>query len=327
VLGIPLPAEDVEPDQITVPVVTILEGIKTKVAANTEVLYAQGCGVNDTSKDGFAQATRAARKANVAVVVVGGKSGLTPDFTCGEMRDSAELRLPGIQEELIKAIYETGTPIVLILVNGRPLVLDWIAEKIPAIIQAWLPGEEGGNAVADVLFGNYNPSGKLPISFPEKVGQLLVYYRHKPSGARSQLWGDYTDASTSPIFEFGYGLSYTTFEFSNLRIEPRQVPPNGRVSIKVDIKNTGTRAGEEVVQLYINDVVATITRPVKELNGFKRIALEPNESKTVEFELPVETLSFYDKDMQLVVEPGTFIVGVGRSSKDILLLGEFEVVA
>jgi beta-glucosidase len=216
---------------------------------------------------------------------------------------------------------------VLILVDGRPLALGWIIEKIPAIIEAWLPGEEGGNAVADVLFGDYNPGGKLPISFPEKVGQVPVYYGHKPSGARSQLWGNYVDAGTSPAFEFGYGLSYTIFNFSNLRIEPKRVRLTGKTSIKVDIENTGNRAGEEVVQLYINDVVASITRPVKELRGFKRIALEPGETKTMEFELPTETLGFYDKDMKFTVEPGVFKVMVGRSSKDIVLEGEFEVIA
>jgi len=324
-LGTSLPDTDAKPDQITVPVVSILEGIKSKVAAKTKVLYAKGCEVNDSSKDGFDEAIKIARQASVAVMVVGGKSGLTPDCTCGEMRDSAELRLPGVQEELVKAIYETGTPIVLVIANGRPLTLGWIATKIPGIIMAWLPGEEGGNAVADVLFGDYNPGGKLPISFPERVGQIPVYYGHKPSGARSQLWGNYVETSTSPIFEFGYGLNYTTFKFSNLRIEPKRVSPAGRVSIKADIENTGDRAGEEVVQLYINDVVASITRPVKELRGFKRIALEPAEPKTVEFELLVETLGFYDKDMKFTVEPGTFIAMVGRSSKDILLIEEFEV--
>ncbi len=326
-LGTPLPAADVEADQITVPVVTILEGIKAKVASNTKVLHAIGCEISNDSRSGFNEAINTAQVADVAVVVVGGKSGLTPECTCGEMRDSAELRLPGVQEDLVKAIYETGTPTVVILVNGRPLALEWMAKKIPAIIQAWLPGEEGGNAVADILFGNYNPSGKLPISFPEKAGQIPVYYAHKPSGARSQLWGNYVDASTSPVFEFGYGLSYTTFEFSNLGVEPKRVPPTGKVSIKVDVRNTGTRAGQEVVQLYINDVVASITRPVKELRSFKRIALEPGETKTTEFELPIETLGFYNKDMEFVIEPGVFKVMVGRSSKDIALERQFEIVA
>jgi beta-glucosidase len=326
-IGTQLPSPDERADHVTVPVVTILEGIKAKVSKDTKVLYAAGCEYNSASKDGFPEAVKAAQAANVAIVVVGGKSGLTPDCTCGEMRDSAELRLPGVQDDLVRAIYETGTPVVLILVDGRPLALGWIIEKTQAIIEAWLPGEEGGNAVADVLFGDYNPGGKLPISFPAKVGQIPVYYGHKPSGSRSQFWGDYVDASTSPAFEFGYGLSYTTFKLSNLRIEPNRVPLTGKTSIKVDIENTGNRAGEEVVQLYINDVVASITRPVKELRGFKRIALEPGETKTVEFEIQIETLGFYDKDMKFTVEPGIFKVMIGRSSKDIVLEGEFEVMA
>jgi len=326
-LGITLPDSDIQPDYITVHIVTVTEGIKAKVSPKTNILCAKGCEVHDTSSTGFAEAIKIARQADVAVVVVGGKSGLTRDCTCGEMRDSAELRLPGIQDELVKAVYETGTPIVLVIVNGRPLALGWIIDKIPAIIQAWVPGEEGGNAIADVLFGDYNPGGKLPISFPEKVGQIPVYYGHKPSGARSQIWGDYIETSTNPVFEFGYGLSYTTFKFSNLRIEPTQVKTPARISIKVDVENTGSRAGEEVVQLYINDIFASITRPVKELKGFQRVFLKPREATTVEFELPVETLGFYDKDMKYTVEPGIFKVMVGRSSKDIILEDTFEILA
>jgi len=325
--GTLMPASDEQANHVPVPVITILEGIKNKVGKNAKILYATGCEYNSASRDGFPEAVKAAEAADVAIVVVGGKSGLTPDCTCGEMRDSAELRLPGVQDELVKAIYERGTPIVLILVDGRPLALGWIIEKIPAIIEAWLPGEEGGNAVADVLFGDYNPGGKLPISFPAKVGQIPVYYGSKPSGSRSQLWGDYIDASTSPAFEFGYGLSYTTFKLSNLTIEPKRAPLNGKISIKVDVENTGNRSGEEVVQLYINDVVASISRPVKELKGFKRIALEPGETKTVEFELPIETLGFYDKDMKFTVEPGMFTIMVGHSSENISQKDELEVIA
>jgi beta-glucosidase len=325
--GAQSPVPDERADHVTVPVVTVLEGIKSKLGKDTRILYAAGCEYNSASKDGFPEAVEAAQAADVAVMVVGGKSGLMPDCTCGELRDSAELRLPGVQDDLVRAVYETGTPVVLVLVDGRPLALGWIIEKIPAIIEAWLPGEEGGNAVADVLFGDYNPGGKLPISFPAKVGQIPVYYGHKPSGARSQFWVDYVDASTSPAFEFGYGLSYTTFKFSNLRVEPNRVPLTGKISVKVDVENTGNRAGEEVAQLYINDAVANITRPVKELKGFKRIALESGETRTVEFELPAEALGFYGKDMEFTVEPGVFKVMVGRSSKDILLEDEFEVVA
>jgi len=326
-VGAQLPTPDERADHVTVPVVTILEGIKAKVGKDSRILYATGCEYNSASKDGFPEAVKATQAADVAIVVVGGKSGLTPDCTCGEMRDSAELRLPGVQDDLLRAIYETGTPVALVLVDGRPLALGWVIEKIPAIIEAWLPGEEGGNAVADVLFGDYNPGGKLPISFPAKVGQISVYYGHKPSGSRSQFWGDYVDASTSPAFEFGYGLSYTTFNFSNLRVEPKQIPLTGKTFVRVDIENTGSRVGEEVAQLYINDVVASVTRPVKELKGFKRIALEPGETRTAEFELPAKDLGFYDKDMEFTIEPGVFKVMVGRSSKDILLEGEFEVVA
>ncbi len=323
--GAQLPAPDERADHVTVPVVTILEGIKARASKGTKIMYAAGCEYNSMSRDGFPEAVKAAKAADAAIVVVGGKSGLTPDCTCGEMRDSVEIRLPGVQDELVRAIHETGTPVILILVDGRPLVLGWIVEKIPAIIEAWLPGEEGGNAVADVLFGDYNPGGKLPISFPANVGQIPVYYGHKPSAGRSQFWGDYVDASTSPAFEFGYGLSYTTFNFTNLRIEPKRVALTGKTSVKVDIKNTGSKAGEEVVQLYINDVFAKITRPVKELRGFKRIALEPSETKKVEFELPTEALGFYDKDMKFTIEPGIFKVMIGRSSKDIVLEGKFEV--
>jgi len=325
-MGVQFSLPDEPADHVTVPVVTILDGIKAKVK-DTRILYAAGCEYNSASKDGFPEAIKAVQTADVAIVVVGGKSGLTPDCTCGEMRDRVDLCLPGVQEDLVKAIYETGMPTIVILIDGRPLTLGPIADKVPAILEAWLPGEEGGTAVADVLFGDYNPGGKLPISFPRKVGQIPVYYAHKPSGARSQLWGDYVDAGTSPAFEFGYGLSYTTFKLSNLKIEPKQVQRDGKVSIKVDVENTGNRSGEEVVQLYVNDIVASMTRPVKELKGFKRIALKLAETRTIEFDLPAETLGFYDKDMRFTVEPGMFKVMVGRSSRDIVLESEFELMA
>jgi len=315
-----------QPDRVDTPVViSILEGIREKVSRNTEVLYSKGCEINSSSRDGFDEAVKAAQSADVAVLVVGGKSGMLPDCTCGELRDRVELGLPGIQEDLFKAIHETGTPVVVILVNGRPYTLGWIAEKATAIIEAWMPGEEGGRAVADVIFGDYNPGGKLPVSFPDKTGQIPVYYGHKPSGRRSSLWGDYVDGSAGPLYEFGYGLSYTTFEFSDLSIKPDKVRSTGTVSIKVKVKNTGSMAGNEVVQLYINDIVASVTRPVKELKGFDRIHLQPGEERAVEFHLTADLLSFYNKKMEYVVEPGVFKVMVGRSSRDILLEGEFTV--
>jgi beta-glucosidase len=277
------------------------------------------------SEGGFNEAIEAARQADMAILVVGGRSGLGLDSTCGEMRDRAVLGLRGVQEKLVRAVYETGTPVVVILVNGRPYTLNWIAEKVPVIIEAWLPGEEGGNAVADVIFGDYNPGGKLPVSFPEKEGQIPAYYGHKPTGRRSFMWGDYVETSARPLYEFGHGLSYTTFEFSGLVITPGILRLDGEVEIKADVKNTGNRAGDEVVQLYINDITASVTRPVKELKSFRRVHLKPGESQTVMFLLPAGELAFYNRDMKRVTEPGVFKVMVGTSSAEIRLEGEFEV--
>jgi beta-glucosidase len=307
-------------------VVSLLEGIESKLDGGTRLIYARGCEINDTSEDGFNEAVKAAQAADVAIVAVGGKSGMLPECTCGEIRDRVKLGLPGVQEKLVRAVYETGTPVVLVLVNGRPYTLKWIAEKVPAIIEAWLPGEEGGNALADVLFGDYNPGGKLTVTFPDSEGQIPIYYARKPSGRKDPVWGgDYVDSSARPLYEFGYGLSYTTFEFSDLSISPAKIPADGEVTVRLTVKNTGKRAGDEVVQLYVNDVIASVTRPVKELKGFKRIHLKPGESDTVVFSLPVRLLAFYNLDMQRVVEPGVFKVMAGRSSEDILLEGEFEV--
>lgn len=313
-------------DEVETPeVISILKGIKEKAAADTKILYAKGCEVTGTSEESIAEAVEAAQAADVVVIAVGDRSGLGIDCTCGEMRDSSELRLPGVQEKLVKAVCETGVPVVLVLVSGRPYVLGELTTKIPAIVAAWLPGEEGGRAVADVLFGDYNPGGKLPVSFPERVGQIPVYYSHKPSGGKAFIWGNYADGGTKPLFEFGHGLSYTTFEFSNLEIKPDKISSQGAAIIRLEVENTGDRAGDEVVQLYINDIVASVTRPVKELKGFERIYLQPGEQRTVEFRLPMESLAFYDKKMECNVEPGIFKVMVGESSGDILLEGEFEV--
>ncbi|MBN1191464.1 MAG: glycoside hydrolase family 3 C-terminal domain-containing protein [Dehalococcoidales bacterium] len=306
-------------------IVSILEGMKKLTGKNSRIIFARGCDVTGVSMEGIPEAIEAVKAADVAIVAAGGKSGMLPEYTCGEMRDRVELGLPGVQERLLKALYDTGTPIILVLINGRPYTLNWLAKKIPAIVEAWLPGEEGGQAVADVIFGEYNPGGKLPVSFPEKEGQLPVYYAHKPSGRKSSLWGDYADCSVLPRFEFGYGLSYTTFSFSNLRIKPEHISSDGCVRISTDVKNTGNRSGDEVVQLYVNDIVASVTRPVKELKGFRRIHLQPGEKRTVEFNLPATDLAFYGKNMEKTVEPGVFKVMVGRSAADIVLEGQFEV--
>jgi beta-glucosidase len=318
--------KDKDRDKVEAPeIVTVLEGIKGAVGKNTRVLYARGCEVNEESRNGFAEAIKAARSADIAVMVVGDMSGLMTEATSGEMRDRSALGLPGVQEELVKAIYETGTPVVLVLVNGRPYTLKWLAEKIPSIVVAWEPGEEGGRAVADVLFGNFNPGGKLPISFPRNEGQIPVYYSHKPSGRKSAMWGDYVDGSATPLFEFGYGLSYTTFEYSNIVIKPKRAPVNGAITITMDVRNTAKRAGEEVVQLYVNDILASVTRPVKELKAFERIHLRAGEKKMVTFRLATDDLAFYDRQMARKVEPGVFKVMIGSSSSDIRLEGEFEV--
>ena len=309
-----------------VPIVSVLEGIRRSLSPTTRLAYAKGCDVMDESKAGFLEAVEIARKADVAVLVLGEKSGLTTTCTSGEARDRADVGLPGVQEELVRAIYETGTPVVVVLMNGRPLAIPWVAEHVPAILEAWVPGEEGGAAVADVLFGEANPGGRLPITFPRAVGQIPIYYRHKPSGGRSHWYGDYVSLSSKPLFPFGHGLSYTHFEFENLRIQPQQISAEGKVEISIDIRNAGEREGDEVVQLYVHDVLSSMTRPVKELKGFKRVTLAPGEKKTVTFTLAVSQLGFYDRHMQFVVEPGTIEVLVGSSSEDIQLTGELEIV-
>jgi len=311
--------------ELYVPMVSVLAGIRRAVSPQTQVAYAQGCDVTDESKAGFVEAVEIARQATVALVVVGDKSGLTPHCTSGEARDRAGLGLPGVQEELVRAIYETGTPVIVVLINGRPLSIPWIVEHVPAIVEAWLPGEEGGAAVADVLFGDANPGGKLPITFPRSVGQVPIYYSHRPSGGRSSWYGDYVELSASPLFPFGHGLSYTRFEFENLRIQPRQAAAEGKVEISVDVQNAGERSGDEVVQLYVHDLSSNVTRPVKELKGFQRVTLAAGEKKTVTFTLAVSQLGFYDRDERLVVEPGTIEVMVGSSSDDVRLAGEFEI--
>ncbi|MEW5717003.1 MAG: glycoside hydrolase family 3 N-terminal domain-containing protein [Chloroflexota bacterium] len=308
----------------SVRVPSVLEAITQKVSPRARVLYARGCAVNDDDTTGFAEAVRVTQESDAAIVVVGDKSGLNPDCTCGESRDRADLGLPGVQEELVRAIVATGKPVIVVLVNGRPLAIPWIAEHVPAIVEAWLPGEEGGAAIADILFGDVNPGGKLTMTFPRAVGQIPIFYNHKPSGGKSHWQGDYVSMNVAPLFPFGHGLSYTRFEFSNLHIDPpREESPS--VKIMLDVKNVGARAGDEVVQLYVRDEFASVPRPVKELKGFVRVTLAPGETRSVIFDLPVAQLAFYDEDMRLVVEPGTIQVMVGSSSEDIRLRGAFEI--
>ena len=318
-------------------IVTIYEGIKNKVSPGTKLVYVKGCDVIGTDVNEISEAQNAARNADVAIVVVGENERETADgkATDGEGWDVASLDLTGLQQNLVKAVYQTGTPTIVVMINGRPLSIRWIAERIPVILEPWICGEQGGNAVADVLFGDYNPSGRLPITIPRHVGQLPVYYNYKPSKlgiswATGTKWS-YVDMSSDPLFEFGYGLSYTKFKYSNLRIMPK--PPAKRIGtaaevhISVDVKNVGARKGDEVVQLYINDVISSVTTPVKELKGFEKITLNPGQQKKVEFTLTPYQLSLLNRHMKRVVEPGTFEVMVGSSSKDIRLRGSFEVVS
>ena len=316
---------DIELVDRPVEMLSILESIRQKVSAQTEIAYAQGCEVNGTSTAGFAEAVEVAQQADVVILAVGGKSGLTDDCTCGEARDRADINLPGVQDQLVQAIAETGKPVVLVLVNGRPLTVVWAAEHVPAIIEAWLPGEEGANAIADVLFGDCNPGGKLPITFPRAVGQIPIFYNHKPSGGRSHWKEDYVDTLVKPLFPFGFGLSYTQFEFTNLQISTDTVSAGDTVTISVDVANQGDRAGDEVVQLYIHYTGTSVTRPVKELKGFQRISLDAGESQQVVFQLAVNELAFFDQAMQRVVEAGVVEVMLGSSAVDIHCTGEFNI--
>lgn len=304
--------------------ITVLDGIRAAVSAHTEIRYAVGAGPNsDTSA--IDEAVAAASDADIAVIVVGDLSGLGAGCTVGESLDSASLKLPGAQQALIEAVYDTGTPVVLVLITGRPYDLSWADAHLPALIQAWFPAQEGGGAIADVLFGDVSPSGRLPMSFPRSVGQLPVFYNHKPSGGRSNWQGQYIDSPTTPLYAFGHGLSYTQFSYSDLRLSETRITPTGHVTISVNVSNDGQRSGEDVVQLYVTDPVASVTRPVKQLKGFTRIALEPGETRTVHFDLDVRHLAFYNADMQFVVEPGEIGVLIGASSNDIRLQSSFTI--
>ena len=308
------------------PMISILEALRRRASPETAVHYAPGCGVNDLSREGFAEAHRTARDSEIALLVMGGKSGLSADCTCGELRDRAYLGLPGVQEELVHAVLDTGTPVVLVLVDGRPAAIPDLAERVPAILQAWLPGEEGGPAVVEALFGDINPGGKLPISFPRSAGQIPVFYGHKPSGGKTFQFEDYVDLSAKPLFPFGHGLSYTRFEYSDLHISQEQVNPQGEVEVRVTVRNAGDREGDEVVQLYLRDEFASVSRPVKELKGFRRVRLGPSETCRVTFKLNVAQLAFYNREMQYVVEPGLVEVMIGSSAEDIRLRDQFEIV-
>jgi beta-glucosidase len=304
---------------------TVLDGIRARVGPGTEVRYAPGCGILDGDDSEIAAAVEAARGADAAILVLGERSGLTAQCTCGETRDRCELGLPGRQAELVRAVAATGTPIVLVLVAGRPLAIPAEAQLAAAIVHAWVPGEAGPPAIAAVLFGDVSPGGKLPVTVPRHVGQVPLFYAHKPSGGRSMWHEDYVDGSHLPLWPFGHGLSYSRFELSGLHVDGR-VPIDGELHVSLDVANVGRRVADEVVQLYMRDLQASVTRPVMELKGFVRVGLAPGERRRVRFTLAAEQLAFTSVDGRLVVEPGHQRVLVGTSAVDLPLVAEFEVV-
>ncbi|HEU5132596.1 MAG TPA: glycoside hydrolase family 3 C-terminal domain-containing protein, partial [Pyrinomonadaceae bacterium] len=296
--------------------VTPLAGIKAKVLAQTKVGYAKGCDVVGDSTAGFQEAVDLAKASDVAIVFVGEIADMV-----GEAASRATLDLPGRQMELVQAIHAAGKPVVVVLVNGRPLSVGWIVNNVPSILESWMGGTQSGNAIADILFGDVNPGGKLPVTVPRTVGQVPIYYNHmntgRPPEAQNRYTSKYYDVPWTPLFPFGYGLSYTTFKISNLQLSAPRIGANGKLTVSVEVENTGKRAGDEVVQLYIRDLVATMTRPVKELKGFQRVSLQPGEKRRVEFAIGPEHLGFWNREMRYVVEPGEFQVMVGANSVDV----------
>ncbi len=313
--------------------ISILQGIKDKAGNRIKVNYAEGCKITTSEQPSWfkddvqlsnpadddkriAEAVKAAQASDVAVVVVGDNVETTREgWSENHLGDRDSLDLLGRQNDLVKAIFETGKPTIVVLIGGRALSINYIAEKVPAIFEGWYLGQETGTAVADVLFGDYNPSGKLPITIPRNVGQVPSYYYQKPTGRRGYLF-----SNKDPLFAFGHGLSYTTFKYANLRISPDKTGPQGQATVTVDVTNTGKMAGDEVVQMYIRDEVSSVTRPIKELKGFARIHLAPGETKSVKFPITPDRLSFLNEDMNRVVEPGMFSIMVGPSSRNEQLL-------
>ncbi|MFN2530943.1 MAG: beta-glucosidase BglX [Pyrinomonadaceae bacterium] len=297
--------------------ITPLAGIKAKVSTQTAVNYAKGCEVLGNSTKGFDDAVRAARESDVALVFVGETSDMT-----GEAASRSTLDLPGRQMDLVKAVSEAGKPTIVVLINGRPPTIGWIIDNVPAVLEAWMGGTEAGNAIADVLFGDVNPGGKLPVTFPRTVGQVPIYYNHmntgRPPETNNRYTSKYYDVPWTPQFPFGFGLSYTQFKITNLQLSATQISSTATLTVNADVENVGKRAGDEVVQLYIRDVVGSMTRPVKELKGFQRITLRPGEKRQVMFRVTHEQLGFYNRDMKFVVEPGEFKAMVGSSSEDLM---------
>jgi beta-glucosidase len=304
---------------------TLLDALRGRLGG-CEILHATGTGIHDGSDAAIAEAVDIARRSDVAIVVVAERSGLTADSTTGEFRDRRDLGLFGRQQELVDAVAATGTPVVLVVVSGRPLVLERAAGQCAAILLAWVPGDAGPEALTDVLTGAADASGRLPVTMPRNVGQVPLTYRHHPTGGRSNPLGDYVDGPTSPLWPFGFGMSYTRFEISALHLDRTVVPTrDGEVTVQAEVVNVGDRAGDEVVQLYVRDEEATVARPVRELRGFQRVHLAPGERRTVAFTLHAEQFAYTGADMRRVVEPGRVSLFVGRSSDDLPLRATIEL--
>ena len=288
--------------------VSVLDGLKNKVGSKVKINYAKGCELLSDSKAGFPEAVAAANNSDAVILVVGGSRR-----TGGEGVDRDDVDLIGVQNELVEAIHKTGKPVIVVLINGRPLSINYIAENIPSILETWYLGMRSGDAISDAIFGDTNPGGKLTVSFPRSVGQIPVTYLERPDFIGSGK-GQYGFSDKSPLFPFGYGLSYTTFRYGLPKLEKSTISADGSTTVSVEVTNTGTREGDEVVQMYVRDDFASVGRYLKMLKGFKRIALKPGETKTVTFKLGFDELNVLNQDMKKVVEPGTFTISVGTSS-------------
>jgi beta-glucosidase len=306
-------------------IVSLYEGMQQQ-AGKTNLLYAKGCDITDTSRIGFDEAYKIAMQADVVVMAMGER----PDMT-GEAKSRSNIHLPGVQEELVQKIMATGKPVVVLLMSGRPMVFNWTADHVPAILYTWWLGNQAGNAMADVLYGKYNPSAKLPITFPRTEGQIPIYYNHFNTGRPAHGDNDvnytsaYIDLPNSPQFAFGHGLSYTTFTYSNLKFSKKSMTKNEAITVSFDLKNTGNAAGEEVAQLYLRQMVSQPVRPIKELKGFEKVMLQPGETKTITFTIDKEKLAFYNDQLERITEPGEFRVMIGGASDDIILQGSFNL--
>ena len=308
-------------------VVSQWDGLQNKVGKNTKLLYAKGCEVDGDNKDGFAEAVATAKQADVVILSIGERRDMS-----GEAKSRSNLGLPGVQEDLVKAIQATGKPVVVLINAGRPLVFNWTADNVPAIVYTWWLGTEAGNAIANVLFGDYNPSGKLPMTFPREVGQVPIYYNHFSTGRpakdenQTNYVSAYIDLKNSPKYPFGYGLSYTQFNYADLKLSSTKIKSNETIKVSFQLSNVGKVAGEEVVQLYLKDKFGSVVRPVLELRDFQKVKLNAGESKTIEFTIDKEKLSFYNDKLEWTAEPGDFELMIGTSSADIKLRSNFELL-